>query len=481
MPTYTKGQYRSENNSYIRINTDDATYSLVGSTQEQYQSNGGSVIFTENLKKLDRNEYSEALSNLTTSQRNTYLSGDDPLGKLEQTRTEAQRLYWETLNDGLRQQFLDGEFGTDWKGKFNTETAADLLNNKNFGALDEFGVRPLTADLNFSGAFDRGVGRAVGGTSAESVLKYPIDMDLNIQDHMVITAATRVQARLPKIDKTTDTGQFVRTRNDQLHETIIIPMPNAISSTEAVNYGKGEMGSFAGEVAGPLANQILNAPVAGQGNIGSILDNLGKATAQAGAEMLKGLGDTAASGYLKRKLILQASAGVANLIGVNVDVGQVVNRLTGSVENPNLELLFNGPGLRDFGFNIRFTPRSRREAARVRQIIRTLKRRMAVKRNSNAFAGQGGQNLLLGTPDVFRLEYRRGSTNQEEIKGLNKFKTCVLESLNVDYSAGSGRWSAYGSDSQPVSTIITMNFREIVPIYEDDYTNSGFDYDDVGF
>ena len=479
MPTYTKGQYRSENNSYIRINTDDATYSLVGSTQQEYQSNGGSVIFTENLRSLNRNEYG-ALSNLTTSQRNTYLSGDDPLGKLEQTRTEAQRLYWETLSDGLRQQFLDGEFGTDWKGKFNTETASDLLNNTNFGALDEFGVRPLTADLNFSGAFDRGAGRAVGGAGAESVLKYPIDMDLNIQDHMVITAATRLPAKLPQIDTATDTGQFVRTRNDQLHETIIIPMPNAISSTDLVDYGKGEMSSVTGSLLGPAANQILNAPV-GNPDTGSILDNIGKASRQAGVEMLEGLGKTAASGYLKRKLVLQASAAVANLIGVNVDVGQVVNRLTGSVENPNLELLFNGPGLRDFGFNIRFTPRSRREAARVRQIIRTLKRRMAVKRNSNAFAGQGGQNLLLGTPDVFRLEYRRGSTNQEEIKGLNKFKTCVLDSFRVDYTADTGRWAAYGSDSQPVSTIITMNFREIVPIYEDDYTNSGFDYDDVGF
>ena len=475
MPTYTKGQYRSENNSYIRIDTDDATYSLVGSTQQEYQSNGGSVIFTENLKSLNRNEYG-ALSNLTTSQRNTYLSGDDPLGKLEQTRTEAQTLYWETLSDGLRQQVLDGEFGTDWKGKFNTETTADLLNNTNFGALDEFGVRPLTADLNFSGAFDRGVGRAVGGTSAESVLKYPIDMDLNIQDHMVITAATRLPARLPRIDTVTDTGQFVRTRNDQLHETIIIPMPNAISSTDVVSFDKGEMGSVAGSIAGPVLNEILTRKVEGDP-----LGKIGNAALEAGKGIFEGVKDAAAAGYIKRKLLLQGASVAAGVIGVNVDVGQVVSRLAGAVENPNLELLFQGPGLRDFGFNIRFTPRSKGEAARVRQIIRTLKRRMSVKRNATSFLGQGGSNLLLGTPDVFRLEYRRGSTNQEEIKGLNKFKTCVLESLNVDYSGGSGRWAAYGTDSQPVTTIITMRFREIVPVYEDDYTNSGFADDDVGF
>ena len=35
MPTYTKGKYNGDNKSYIRINQDDATYSLVGATQEE--------------------------------------------------------------------------------------------------------------------------------------------------------------------------------------------------------------------------------------------------------------------------------------------------------------------------------------------------------------------------------------------------------------------------------------------------------------
>ena len=97
----------------------------------------------------------------------------------------------------------------------------------------------------------------------------------------------------------------------------------------------------------------------------------------------------------------------------------------------------------------------------------------------NAFKGSGA-NLLLGTPSVFRLQYRRGSTSNEEIKGLNKFKTCALTDFQVDYTGGSGRWSAYADDSQPMTTIMTMQFAELAPIYEDDYAafTSG---DDVGF
>ena len=477
MPTYTKSNFKSDNNSYIRINQDDATYSLVGANQKEYQSNGGSVVFTENLKQLNRGTY-EGVS-LTDSQISTYLSGSDPLSRLETTRTEAQTLYWKTLDDEVRQQVLGGAYGNDWKGKFDTEESANLLNGSNFGA--QSGIDGQQQLRSFSGVSDgSGSSRSVGNANISAVLKYPIDMDLNIQDHMVITAATRLPAKLPSIDKFSDTGQFVRTRNNQLHETIIIPMPNAIASVDAVSFGKGEMGSVASGIIGEGLSKIVNESVAG----GDTLGKIGEAALKAGQAALRGIGDAAGSGYIKRKLLLQGAATAAGAIGLNVDVDQVVNRLSGAIENPNMELLFQGASLREFDFNIRFTPRSSREAARVRQIIRILKRRMAVKRNGNNYLGgleAGGKNLLLGTPDVFRLEYRRGSTTQEEIKGLNKFKTCVLQSLQVDYSGASGRWAAYGKDSQPVTTLLIMKFREIVPIYEEDYTTSGFASDDVGF
>ena len=472
-----KGQYNQNTGSYVSVDTTAKAWSLKAASIPQFRNGEGTTVFTESdIENLNRGVFEN--NSLTDSQISDFF-GVQPIDTLEAYRTEGLNLYLQTLDNGQKEVLLsDG--GSAVKGLLNTETAADLLASTNFGVDGEgvIGQQSVNSFAVTSGSQTRG---AVGGAPTDTVLKYPIDMDLNIQDHMVITAATRVQAALPSIDTLTDTGQFVRTRNNQLHETIIFPMPNAISSTDAVNFGSGEsMGSVAGGIVGEGLNQILNAKIEGE-NIGDSLNNLGQAILTAGGGALKGIGDAAGAGYVKRKLLLQGAAAAAGVIGVNVDVGQVVSRLAGAVENPNLELLFQGPGLRDFGFDIRFTPRSQEEAIRVRQIIRTLKRRMSVKRNATSFLGQGGSNLLLGTPDVFRLEYRRGSTTQEEIKGLNKFKTCVLDSLNVDYSGGSGRWAAYGADSQPVTTIITMRFREIVPVYEDDYTNSGFADDDVGF
>ena len=114
-------------------------------------------------------------------------------------------------------------------------------------------------------------------------------------------------------------------------------------------------------------------------------------------------------------------------------------------------------------------------------IIRALKQHSAVKRSPQVFANDRdnlGSNFLLGTPDVFKLRYIKART-QKDIKGLNKFKTCALESISVDYTGEVGRFAAYEEDSQPVTTIISLSFTELAPIYDSDYAEFTTD-DDVG-
>ena len=93
-------------------------------------------------------------------------------------------------------------------------------------------------------------------------------------------------------------------------------------------------------------------------------------------------------------------------------------------------------------------------------------------------AGFDANNLLLGTPDVFVLKYIQAGT-KKEIKGVTKMKTCALTNISVDYTGGVGRWAAYDGDSQPMTSIMTLNFAELAPIYDTDYQQ--FDVEDVGF
>ena len=125
--------------------------------------------------------------------------------------------------------------------------------------------------------------------------------------------------------------------------------------------------------------------------------------------LLRGGADTArkvlGTGYdalknkpFRRYTQLNAIAQAVAALGVNIDVNQAITRTSGAVRNPNLELLFKGPALRNFSFTIRLTPRDSAEAKRIRMIIRVLKQHSAVKRNANVFGDAETSNFLIGTP-----------------------------------------------------------------------------------
>ena len=85
-------------------------------------------------------------------------------------------------------------------------------------------------------------------------------------------------------------------------------------------------------------------------------------------------------------------------------------------------------------------------------------------------------NVFLETPNVFELRYKKGSDTQPF---LHKFKQCALSDISVNYT-GENVYATY-NDGTPISTIMTLNFTELAPIYQDDYgTNNDFDADRDG-
>ena len=73
---------------------------------------------------------------------------------------------------------------------------------------------------------------------------------------------------------------------------------------------------------------------------------------------------------------------------------------------------------------------------------------------------------LLGTPDIFSLEYK--TPGNEGI--MNKFNDVALRTITVDY-APDGFWSAY-EDSHPVAVRMSLQFTELKPVYDEDQEGS---------
>ena len=131
--------------------------------------------------------------------------------------------------------------------------------------------------------------------------------------------------------------------------------------------------------------------------------------------------------------------------------------------NPNLELLFNGPKLRQFSYNFRFTPREQDEAQEVRRIIKFFKKAMAPKKSMTG--------MFLQSPHVFKLKYYYKNGQQHPF--LNKIKTCALTSFTVQY-APDGSYMTY-DDGSMTSYTVSMGFGELNPIYSDDIDESSND------
>ena len=112
-------------------------------------------------------------------------------------------------------------------------------------------------------------------------------------------------------------------------------------------------------------------------------------------------------------------------------------------------------------------------------IIRVLNNTLQLREIHNKCRGMQTQaELFTWNTRCFKLRYIKAKT-QRDIKGLNKFKTCALTSIAVDYTGEVGRFAAYEEDSQPVTTIISLSFTELTPIYDQDYAEFTND-DDVG-
>ena len=141
--------------------------------------------------------------------------------------------------------------------------------------------------------------------------------------------------------------------------------------------------------------------------------------------------------------------------------------------NSNLELLFGGVNLRSFPFSITFTPRYYEEMIEVKKIIRQLKRSMNAKGSTmNAGSASG---IFLKSPDVFSLRYLH---NGQDHPFLNSFKMCALTGMTVNYT-NSGTYASY-TDGSPVSIRMNLTFKELNPIYSEDYDGMTDD-EGVGF
>ena len=229
-------------------------------------------------------------------------------------------------------------------------------------------------------------------------------------------------------------GQGPRQKNRKGLGSVYLPIPGGIADNNAAQWG----GQSMDPVGMAMASTALAAVSKGF-----------QAAGQQASEIMQSA--TANKGQV-RDLISTAIASHAS----KTSTGQLLTRATGAILNPNMELLFGGPTLRQFNFSWKLAPRSEGEAKKVIQIIRFFKQGMAPIREA--------PNLFLKSPNTWQLTYMH---KDSEHKFLNKMKECALLNVGVQYTPDGNYATFY--DGVMNSYQVTLSFQELEPIYSDDY------------
>ena len=311
------------------------------------------------------------------------------------------------------------------------------------------------------------------------IFSYPLDLNTS-QDHFKIRKFNYqrkdVNASKPGGTEiqTTTTGKMSKVKRTQTKVnvagdsvvgstplgSVLLPMPK-VTDVNGVEWGKSEL-TISGLAAVGLTDKLTGGGrLAGKSREEAQNDKAIKKQIEEGRGINPDGSSVKQFGSALYAQTISKIAGFA--FGTDLDVDTYLARSGGRVLNPNAEMLFQGPVIRDFAFSFIMIARSQKEGDEIRKIIRFLKLGMAPKFRSTTY---------LKNPDIFTLHYKSGQGKDDELDTVNRFNPggLALTTMAVDY-APNGYWSAY-RDSQPVAVKMDLNFTELRPIYEQDQLNT---------
>ena len=260
---------------------------------------------------------------------------------------------------------------------------------------------------------------------------YPLDLGSSGQD----TIKFSLVKREPK-----GSGDQRSDTRERTLGFVVLPIPGNLQDSNSVAYKQSSLNAL---------------QLAASEDIAKFISELGDAS-EKDSKVVTTLRNAATKNRDNAKKLIGAKAAAAAL-NIPGGANALLSRTSGVIINPNMELLFDSPTLRSFGFSFKLSPRSDTEANQVLGIIRFFKQAMVPK------AKEG--NLFLGSPDSFKVEYLFG--NNKPHPGLNRFKECALETVQVNYTP-EGTYNSLRDGIMP-SYEMELRFRELDPVLDRDY------------
>jgi hypothetical protein len=141
-------------------------------------------------------------------------------------------------------------------------------------------------------------------------------------------------------------------------------------------------------------------------------------------------------------------------MGSGVTSNQALGGITGTIVNPNVEMMYESPEMRTFSLTYKMFASNEEETKQIRAICNTFKKNMLPSFGGGAF---------IGVPNVVRVTFMTGSSPNPFV---SQFKPCAISNVSINYTPD-GSWSSYEGGA-PVATNITINFKELKMLFAED-------------
>jgi len=333
------------------------------------------------------------------------------------------------INEQVKTSFSSGTDAANKPTIFKnrSEIQSKLGEPTNFGgAVQKFGNQVVTPLLNSAVSLP-GVSSALG--LGNDLLNTTLGTDK--ANKLKEASSSFTDSALKQFDMGLVTGEgFARTIR-RTKDTIALYMPDSLAFSHDQQYSEVSMNTGIFGLAGVAGSSI--------------------------SDMMKSGSMQELAGILGKNVSPFAAQAIRSKFGDQGDL--LFSAATGTVMNPQLELLYRSPQFRNFTFEFIFYPRSEEEARQVHLIIDKLKFHQAPELK------KGSAGFFLVPPSEFDIEFHyNGKINPN----LPRMSTCVLTKIDLDYAPNG--FAAYevplknspevGGTGMPVGIRMVLNFME---------------------
>ena len=431
-PTGNPPEYSTEILQFDSATSDVAT--VIG---KQDSSSNGKIIWNDDASDTVK-KYQSTIAKASKNQVNSI---KDDLATTAEEKDALNKV------SGSNNTAIDS--GTDTQGVAaggQGNQDIDTHNTHNRGGAN--GGEDNTEDIGTTettGAEDENANNAKSGTrnSFNALLVYPTTLRQDNQDTIWFTMMEYKAKGVTNNAKSFGGGE--RDSNRKSIGKVCLPIPGGINDSNNTQWQSGEMNAGQMALASIALKTITDGFKEGMNEVETQLSNIS--------------GNRNDVGEAIATQIAGAATG---------DQKALMQRSSGQVMNPNMEMLFSGPQIRDFSFTFNFTARNATEGKTILQIIRFFKQGMApIKTKSN---------LFLKSPHTFKLEYKNGNKTH---KALNRFKECALKTCSLQYTPD-GNYATF-EDGIMTKYQMSLAFSELEPIFNSDYSENGISLNEIGY